>query len=98
MRRVVVGLPKYRCTRRRHADRHLMCVSVIQMWKRKVLSMLTCHVETSIACQEDNCAHEVFRSTHLTDRNERGPLTLKLRIVVKNLLRAIQIVSCVSIR
>ena len=43
-------------------------------------------VSASIACKKCDRAHEIFWTTHPALRDERGPLLLKLGIVVKNLL------------
>jgi hypothetical protein len=46
------------------------------------------HVQTGIAGQERDGAHEVLGAAHLTDRNQGSPLLLKLWVVIKDLLGA----------
>lgn len=43
-------------------------------------------VAGSVTQQESDGTHEVFRSTHLTLRDQRGPLPVQLWVLVKNLL------------
>jgi len=46
------------------------------------------HVQTGIAGQERDGAHEILRAAHLTDRNEGSPLLLELWVIIEDLLGA----------
>ena len=56
------------------------------------------HVLAGIAGQEGDCAHQVFRHTHLADWDEAGPLLCERRVVVENLPRAACLLACCARR
>jgi hypothetical protein len=52
------------------------------------------NIETGIARKESDSTHEVLRSAHLANRDERCPLLLELRVVVQNFLGSKLVRSC----
>lgn len=56
----------------------------------------TSHVSGSVRQQEGDSTHEIFWATHLTLWNQTGPLLCELRVIVKNLLGAVEILALLS--